>query len=238
MRKINELLFQQFKLFIKIKLLLLGVIGIIGLIIGFSFYYSSIGVDTLLYMQQIGNYSFYICAVYTIICFMFLTYDKKNDLDEVLDVTNNKHKYYSIIILFILLVCISIVMLLMILYIAFNNHSTSQLFSIYIPSFFLNIFFPLCICLLVSSLLSYYLSYNKAGIFLILFLLIISPLFYIDLGDNIFNIFLRPFQFLYQADDFSMDYIVGLLFLLMELFFLVYVLCKDIKVKRKQLFLL
>ena len=116
MRKINELLFQQFKLFIKIKLLLLGVIGIIGLIIGFSFYYSSIGVDTLLYMQQIGNYSFYICAVYTIICFMFLTYDKKNDLDEVLDVTNNKHKYYSIIILFILLVCISIVMLLMILY--------------------------------------------------------------------------------------------------------------------------
>lgn len=210
MRKINELLFQQFKLFIKIKLLLLGVIGIIGLIIGFSFYYSSIGVDTLLYMQQIGNYSFYICAVYTIICFMFLTYDKKNDLDEVLDVTNNKHKYYSIIILFILLVCISIVMLLMILYIAFNNHSISQLFSIYIPSFFLNIFFPLCICLLVSSLLSYYLSYNKAGIFLILFLLIISPLFYIDLGDNIFNIFLRPFQFLYQADDFSMDYMYGL----------------------------
>lgn len=210
MKGFQELLLQQLKLFKRIKILLLGVVGIIALIVGFSLYYSSMGVDTLLYMQQIGNYSFYICAVFTIICFMFLTYDKKNDLNEVLDVTNRKHKYYSIIVLFILLLVISLIMFLMILYIVISNKSINQLFSIYIPSFFLNIFFPLCICLFLISLISYHFNYNKAGILLILFLLIISPLFYIELDNRILNIFLSPFHFLYQPNDFSMDYMYGL----------------------------
>lgn len=213
MNKLKKILIQQIKLFTKIKLLIIGMIGIIGLIVCFSLYYSSLGVDTLLYMQQMNKYSFYICSVFTIICFSLLFHDKKNDIDEALKVMGNHYRTCTIIILFFLLILISLIMFLMMIFVVTTNQST-QLFTIYIPSFLLNIFFPLCICLFISIILSYLSNYNIAGIVLIAFLMLISPLFNIWVGDDILqkilDMILQPFRFLYQTDEFSIDYMYGL----------------------------
>lgn len=214
MSNMKEKIIYQLKILKKIKLLMLALVGIIVLIVGFSLYLGSSGVDTLLYMQQIGNYSYYICSVFTIICYMFLTYSQRNDLDETLKVTDSMYRFYSVILLFMILCIISIIMFLMILYVVIGNQSTNQLFSIYIPSFFLNIFFPLCISLFIAFLLSCLSNTNRSSVLLIIYVVLSSPLFYLNveqgLPQRIMDAVLQPFHFMYRGDDFSMDYMYGL----------------------------
>lgn len=169
---------------------------------------------------MISRFSFYYFALYTAVAFVMLRRAEEQHTEETLCAAHNGFPIYRISMFLTQLICMLAIQALFVLFIlaAHLLHDDSNyISSIFVSTFFINIFLPMLICSCVAFLISFIKNRVTSYGSIIAFLLFLSPLDTFVFSnkpklpiDKIWETIKWPFAILYKNSNWAADVQYGL----------------------------